>query len=106
MCRASRQSPDDPKAFRPSTALKPARRAEGFWRNVQSPQILHPAAALETPMAPLDIVDFHNHHVPARFALTAVQAAPPSQRARWEVIGRKLRDEDLLATDVGEGRLR
>ena len=47
--------------------------------------------------AQLDIIDFHTHHVPARFALTAVQAAPPSQRARWEAIGRKLRDEDLLA---------
>ena len=56
-------------------------------------------------MTPLDIVDFHNHHVPARFALTAVQAAPPSQRARWEAIGRKLRDEDLLAKDIRDGRL-
>jgi aminocarboxymuconate-semialdehyde decarboxylase len=56
-------------------------------------------------MAPLDIVDFHNHHVPARFALTALLTAPPSQRARWEVIGRKLRDEDLLAKDIRDGHL-
>jgi len=55
--------------------------------------------------AQLEIIDFHTHHVPARFALTAVQAAPPSQRARWEAIGRKLRDEDLLAKDMREGRL-
>jgi hypothetical protein len=38
---------------------------------------------------PFDIIDFHNHHVPARFKLTAAQAAPANQRARWEVIARR-----------------
>ena len=42
------------------------------------------------------VIDFHNHHVPARFELTAAQAAPPSQRARWEALARKLSDEELL----------
>ena len=30
------------------------------------------------------VIDFHNHHVPERFELTAAKAAPPNQRARWE----------------------
>lgn len=51
------------------------------------------------------IVDFHNHHIPARFEVTAVQAAPASQRARWEAIARRLSDEDLLLKDVRDGEL-
>jgi aminocarboxymuconate-semialdehyde decarboxylase len=43
--------------------------------------------------------------VPARFELTAVQAAPASQRARWEAIARKLSDERLLLKDIREGNL-
>jgi predicted TIM-barrel fold metal-dependent hydrolase len=53
----------------------------------------------------LQIIDFHSHHVPARFELTAVQAAPVSQRARWEAIARTLSDEDLLLKDVRDGDL-
>ena len=52
--------------------------------------------------APFDIIDFHTHHVPARFALTAVQAAPPNQRARWQALAPKLSDEDLLLKDLRE----
>jgi predicted TIM-barrel fold metal-dependent hydrolase len=52
------------------------------------------------------VIDFHCHHVPARFDLTAVRAAPPSQKARWEAIARKLSDEDLLLKDVHDGQLR
>jgi aminocarboxymuconate-semialdehyde decarboxylase len=51
------------------------------------------------------IVDFHCHHVSARFELTAARAAPPNQRARWEAIARKLSDEDLLLKDVRDGAL-
>ena len=51
------------------------------------------------------IIDFHNHHVPARFAVTAVRTAPPSQRARWETLARKLPDEDLLLRDIRDGHL-
>jgi predicted TIM-barrel fold metal-dependent hydrolase len=51
------------------------------------------------------IIDFHNHHIPARFEVTAVQAAPASQRARWEAIARRLSDEDLLLKDVRDGEL-
>ena len=51
------------------------------------------------------IVDFHNHHVPARFELTAAQAAPASQRARWEAIARRVSDEDLLLKDIREGEI-
>src|SRR5690349_22807380 len=67
-----------------------------------------PAAALETPMRNAtvsSIVDFHCHHVPARFEVTAGQFAPASQRARWEAITAKLADEALLLKDVDEGHL-
>src|SRR5262245_27911920 len=53
-----------------------------------------------------DIIDFHNHHIPARFKLTAAQTQPATQRARWEMLARKLPDEDLLLRDVREGHLR
>jgi aminocarboxymuconate-semialdehyde decarboxylase len=52
-----------------------------------------------------NIVDFHNHHVPARFDLTAARMAPANQRARWEALARKLPDEDLLLKDIREGEL-
>jgi aminocarboxymuconate-semialdehyde decarboxylase len=74
---------------------------------------LIPAAALESPMSESTaiatsaprIVDFHNHHVPARFTLTAAQAAPPDQRARWAAIARRVSDEDLLLKDIREGEI-
>jgi aminocarboxymuconate-semialdehyde decarboxylase len=53
----------------------------------------------------LNIIDWHCHHVPARFELTALSMAPPSQRARWEAIARKLGDEDLLVKDMRDGVL-
>jgi predicted TIM-barrel fold metal-dependent hydrolase len=53
----------------------------------------------------LDIIDWHCHHVPARFELTAASMAPPTQRARWEAIARKLSDEDLLVRDMRDGVL-
>jgi predicted TIM-barrel fold metal-dependent hydrolase len=60
---------------------------------------------LVTSAPPFQIIDFHNHHVPARFALTAALAAPPSQRARWDLLARKLPDEDLLLKDIRDGLL-
>ncbi len=51
----------------------------------------------------LNIIDFHNHHVPARFELTAVRTQPATQRARWDLLARKLPDEDLLLKDVPRG---
>lgn len=55
--------------------------------------------------AAINVVDFHNHHVPSRFELTAAKAAPPNQRIRWEAIARKLGDETLLLKDVEDGEL-
>ncbi|HEY7663751.1 MAG TPA: amidohydrolase family protein [Xanthobacteraceae bacterium] len=52
-----------------------------------------------------NIIDFHCHHVPARFELTATQTAPANQRARWEAIARRLCDEDLLLQDIREGEI-
>jgi predicted TIM-barrel fold metal-dependent hydrolase len=51
------------------------------------------------------VIDFHCHHVPARFDLTAGRSAPASQRARWDAIARKLADENLLLKDVGDDAL-
>jgi len=53
----------------------------------------------------LNIIDFHCHHVPARFELTAARAAPANQRARWQAIAPKLSDEDLLLEDIRAGHL-
>ena len=43
-----------------------------------------------------EIIDFHSHHIPARFEVTAARTAPATQRARWEALARTLSDEDLL----------
>jgi aminocarboxymuconate-semialdehyde decarboxylase len=51
----------------------------------------------------MEIIDFHNHHIPPRFEEAVVRAAPHSQRARWQAIARKLSDEDLLLRDIREG---
>ena len=51
------------------------------------------------------VIDFHKHHVPERFDLTAAKTAPPSQRARWDALARKLPDEDLLLKDIRDGEL-
>jgi aminocarboxymuconate-semialdehyde decarboxylase len=62
---------------------------------------------LEMPSseATFDIIDFHCHHVPARFEVTAAKTAPANQHTRWETIARKLSDEDLLLKDVRDGQL-
>ncbi|MFM9883215.1 MAG: amidohydrolase family protein [Burkholderiales bacterium] len=52
-----------------------------------------------------DVIDFHNHYIPARLEQAVVQAAPASQRARWEVLARRLSDEDLLLASMREGDL-
>src|SRR4051812_7247142 len=51
----------------------------------------------------LNIVDFHSHHIPARFEQTTVRSAPSNQRARWEALARRLSDEDFLLKDIREG---
>jgi hypothetical protein len=51
----------------------------------------------------LNIIDFQNQHIPARFGEAVVQAAPANQRARWKTLARKLCDEDVLLKDIREG---
>jgi predicted TIM-barrel fold metal-dependent hydrolase len=51
------------------------------------------------------IIDFHSHHIPARFEVTAARTAPATQRARWEALARTLSDEDLLLKDIRNGEL-
>jgi predicted TIM-barrel fold metal-dependent hydrolase len=51
------------------------------------------------------IIDFHNHHIPARFELTATRTQPATQRARWEMLARKLPDENLLLSAVRDDHL-
>jgi aminocarboxymuconate-semialdehyde decarboxylase len=53
----------------------------------------------------LPIIDFHCHHIPARFEVTAARFVPPAQRARWEALARVLPDEDFLLRDVRDGNL-
>jgi aminocarboxymuconate-semialdehyde decarboxylase len=53
----------------------------------------------------LRVIDFHNHHVPARFELTAARAAPANQGARWDALARKPPDEALMLKDVRDERL-
>lgn len=52
-----------------------------------------------------EIIDFHCHHVPARFELTTVQNAPPTQRARWAATNKLISDEALLIADIDSGDL-
>jgi len=54
--------------------------------------------------APLP-VDFHCHHVPARFEVTAGRYVTASQRGRWDAIAKRLADESLLLKDVHDGNL-
>ena len=56
-----------------------------------------------TNITTVNIIDFHSHHIPARFAVTAGQTAPANQRARWEALARKLSDEELLLKDIRAG---
>jgi aminocarboxymuconate-semialdehyde decarboxylase len=53
----------------------------------------------------LSVIDFHCHHVPARFEVTAGRFAPPSQRSRWDAITAKLADGSLLMKDIDDGHL-
>ncbi len=51
----------------------------------------------------LDVIDFHNHHIPGQFRQTAADTFPPDQKARWEALARKLSDENLLLQDIRDG---
>ncbi len=51
----------------------------------------------------LDVIDFHNHHIPAKFRQTAADTFPPDQKPRWDALARKLSDEDLLLQDIRDG---
>ncbi len=63
-------------------------------------------AAKAKPMADkANVIDFHSHHIPARFELTATRTQPATQRARWEMLARRLPDEDLLLRDIRDGHL-
>jgi predicted TIM-barrel fold metal-dependent hydrolase len=51
----------------------------------------------------MEIMDFHNHHIPPRFEEAVVQMSQPSERARWQGLARKLSDEELLLQDIRDG---
>ena len=53
----------------------------------------------------LSVIDFHNHHVPARFELTTTRGAPADQRGRWAALNLKLADEAALLDDIFSGDL-
>jgi predicted TIM-barrel fold metal-dependent hydrolase len=52
---------------------------------------------------PFDIVDFHCHHVPARFEITGGSGASSSQRARRMAMAKVLGDEALLLAEIDSG---
>src|SRR6185437_1445536 len=110
MCRARTQSPGLPKALRPSTAFSPTHRAgvpAHAGRKDSRARRGHRRCPMsdvaETLAASAAIIDFHAHHVPPAFELTAVRTAPPSQRARWEAIAPRIADEDVLLADIRAG---
>lgn len=51
------------------------------------------------------IIDFHCHHIPARFEVTAARTAPSTQRARWDALAIALANEELLLKDIRDGYL-
>ena len=53
----------------------------------------------------LQVIDFHNHHIPEQFKITAGLTQPASQRARWEKLAVVLADENALLQDIREGHL-
>jgi hypothetical protein len=50
-------------------------------------------------------IDFHTHHIPARFEVTAGRTAPANQQQRWQALAQKLADEALLVKDIRDGTL-
>ena len=53
----------------------------------------------------LPIIDFHCHHVPRRFEVTAGKFAPAGQAARWDALGKQRFDESFLVRDIDEGNI-
>ena len=51
------------------------------------------------------VIDFHNHHVPERFELTAAKAAPPTSAPAGKPLPANCRMRDLLLSDIREGEL-
>lgn len=53
----------------------------------------------------LRVIDFHSHHVPARFEPTTTLYSPAPQHERWKIVNRMLADEALLMADIRSGDL-
>jgi predicted TIM-barrel fold metal-dependent hydrolase len=58
-----------------------------------------------TDTAALHSIDFHTHHIPARFEVTAGRSAPANQQARWQALAVKLANEASLTKDIRDGSL-
>jgi aminocarboxymuconate-semialdehyde decarboxylase len=58
------------------------------------------AAAAEEAATPLKVIDFHNHYVGPSFPITTLAGAPPSLRAYWEGVNRKLADPAALIASI------
>jgi aminocarboxymuconate-semialdehyde decarboxylase len=63
------------------------------------------SAAPAAGLPQLPVIDFHSHHIPARFEVTAARFAPSNQRGRWENLTKSLSDEDFLLRDIRDGNL-
>jgi aminocarboxymuconate-semialdehyde decarboxylase len=55
--------------------------------------------------APIDIIDIHTHHVPARWALATTQRGNAASRARWQGIAARIADENALVESMEDGDL-
>ena len=51
-------------------------------------------------MAPLKVIDFHNHYVGPKFPLTTLAATPPALRTYWEGVNRNLADPGALMSSI------
>jgi len=74
-------------------------------RRAQSWAALLRKALSMSGAVPLQVIDFHSHHVPSRFTLTSAQSAPPGQKERWEATNRLISDEALLLREIDSGDL-
>lgn len=59
-----------------------------------------PADAKAQGMAPLKIVDFHNHYMGPSWSLTNLGGVPPAARPTWEKINQNLQSQSALLASI------
>ncbi|CAH2599941.1 Amidohydrolase family protein [Rhodovastum atsumiense] len=59
---------------------------------------------MASPLPP-PLIDFHSHHLPARWPATTARGLPPAQAARWDRINARLADPAALVAHIDSGDL-